>query len=82
MATREQIRFVQTQQPFRPFTIRTNAGKTFTVRHPELVSCDIRGREMVIHDEEGMHLVEMLLVEEIAPVNAETDQPTAQKNGE
>jgi hypothetical protein len=35
----------------------------FTVRHPELVSCDVHGRGMTIEDEQGSHLVEMLLIE-------------------
>jgi hypothetical protein len=71
MATREQVRFLQTQQPFRPFIIRLAGGRSFTVRHPELVSCSLNGREMIVNDEEGMHLIEMLLVEEMAPVRAE-----------
>src|SRR5205085_667913 len=69
MATREQVRHMQTAQPFRPFLVRVAGGRTFTIRHPELVSCSFNGREMVIHDEEGMHLVEMLLVEVLEPVN-------------
>jgi hypothetical protein len=63
VATREQLRFLQTRQPFRPFTITLGCGRSFTVRHPELVSCSTNGREMVVHDDDGMHLIEMLLVD-------------------
>jgi len=42
------------------------------VRHPELISCSLNGREMVVHDEAGMHLLEMLLVAEITRTLAES----------
>jgi len=65
MATREQVRQMQTAQPFRPLIVRLADGRSFEVRHPELISCSLNGREMVVHDEAGMHLLEMLLVAEI-----------------
>jgi hypothetical protein len=58
MATHQQVRFLQTQQPFRPFTVKLVGGRAFTVRHPENISCSLDGREIVIHDEEGMHLID------------------------
>jgi hypothetical protein len=39
------------------------------VRHPELASCSINGREMVVHDDDGMHLLEMFMVEILEDVN-------------
>jgi hypothetical protein len=42
-------------------------GRQFRVSHPELVACSEDGREMVLYDDDGMHLIEMLLVVEIAP---------------
>jgi len=73
---------MQTRQPFQAFTIRLTSGPTFTIRHPELVSCSVNNREMVIHDDEGMHLIEMLLVQEIAPVRVEAGQQPVRANGE
>jgi hypothetical protein len=67
MATREQVRIMQTSQPFRPFLVKLADGRHFRVTHPELISCSANGREMVIHDDDGMHLVEMLLVVELTP---------------
>jgi hypothetical protein len=70
MATREQLRSMQTTQPFRPFLIKLADGRAFRVNHPEVVSCSLNGRELVVHDEDGMHLLEMLLVAEMtrAPI--------------
>ncbi len=67
MAIREQVRAMQTAQPFRPFLVKLADGRHFTVTHPELISCSKNGREMALHDDDGMHLIEMLLVVELAP---------------
>jgi hypothetical protein len=63
MATREQLRAMTTAQPFRPFAIKLASGGSFQVRHPENVACSINGEEMTVYDEDGMHLVDMMLVE-------------------
>jgi hypothetical protein len=72
MATREQLRLMIRSEPFRPYLIRMAGGQTFTVRHPENASCDPNGRSLVIQDNEGMHRVEMLLVEVIEAVESES----------
>ncbi len=79
MATREQLRAMQTAQPFRPFVIRLNSGRSFLVKHPENAACDQISRSMTVYDDEGMHLVEMFLVEVIEP--AESSAPGSQANG-
>jgi hypothetical protein len=56
------------RQPFRPFTVKLVGGRSFTVRHPENISCSLDGREIVIHDEEGMNLIEALMPELMEPV--------------
>jgi hypothetical protein len=81
MATREQIRYLQTARPFQPFRIKLAGGNTFTVTHPELASCSVNGRELVVHDEQGMHLLEMTQVERIEPV-AFAAPPRAAGDGE
>ena len=70
MGTSGQLRTLITARPFRPFVIRLTGGQSFTVRHPENAACDLRGRELTVFDEEGMHLVEMLLVEAMEPAAA------------
>ena len=35
MATREQVRLMQTAQPFRPFLVKLADGRHFEVTHPE-----------------------------------------------
>ena len=83
MATHEQLRAFQTRQPFRPFRITLGSDRTFIIRHPELASCIINGREMVVHDDDGMHLLEMLMVEilEDAPEPARNETPPPEGNG-
>lgn len=36
MSPREILNYLQ-EQPFRPFRIRMNSGRTFEIRHPEMV---------------------------------------------
>jgi hypothetical protein len=79
MATREQVRRFQTAQPFRPFLVRLADGRQFEVRHPELISCDVRGREMFLSDDEGTHYIEMLLVAEM--ISAPSGVVAPQDNG-
>jgi hypothetical protein len=73
MATREMLRQMVMTRPFRPFLIRVADGQTFTIRHPELVSCSANGRELQINTEDdGLVLLEMLLVTSMAPLSSET----------
>jgi hypothetical protein len=81
MATKEQVRAMTTAQPFRPFLVKLAGGRTFEVRHPENIACDLLGRGMTIYDEQGMHLLEMLLVELIEPV-MEPAKPKTEGDGE
>jgi hypothetical protein len=67
MATIGQFRTFIIASPFRPFVIRMAGGRVLTVRHPENAACDTRGRESALFDDDGMHLVEMLLVEVMEP---------------
>ena len=67
MASNAQVRLMQTAQPFRPFLVNLADGRHFEVRHPENVACSQNGREMVIFDNDEMHLLEMLLVVELTP---------------
>jgi hypothetical protein len=62
MTTREQLRDMVTARPFRPYVITLADGESLTIRHPELVSCDTRGRDMQINSENGLVRVEMLVV--------------------
>ncbi len=74
MATREQLRKMLSNRPFVPFVIRLTGGRVFTVAHPELASCDVQGRGMTIEDDQGSHLVEMLLVEVMEPATSPAEQ--------
>ena len=67
MATNLQVRTMVRAEPFRPFLVKLADGRSFEVRHPENIACATNGREMTIYDDDGMHLIEMLLVVEMAP---------------
>jgi hypothetical protein len=78
MATREQLRDMVTARPFRPYVITLADGQTFTIRHPELVACDTRGRDLQINTDDGLVRVEMLLVKSMTQIE---QQPSTQANG-
>jgi hypothetical protein len=59
-------------RPFRPYLIKLADGQSFEIRHPELVSCSVNGREMQINTEQGLVLVEMLLVVSMSPVSSDS----------
>ena len=82
MATRELVRLMQTTRPFRPFLVKLADGRSFVVRHPELVSCSLNERPGdVPQDEAGVHLIEMLMsIELIAAPDAEAaEKPQAKR---
>jgi hypothetical protein len=65
MTDREQLRTMQTAQPFRTFLVKLADGRHFEVTHPELAACSKDGRSMTLYDDDGMHLLEMLMVVEL-----------------
>jgi hypothetical protein len=81
MATRDQVRTAMRAQPFRPFAIKLADGRQFRIDHPEFIAVSPNGREMVIYDDEGMSLIEMLMVVEVrmtrSPEQAPEPEPTA-----
>jgi hypothetical protein len=80
VATPEQLREMITARPFRPFVVKLASGESYTIRHPENASCDARGRSMSVYDDDGFHLVEMLLVEVMEPMRSPAG-PGAEGNG-
>jgi len=67
MATNAQVRLMMTAEPFRPFLVKLAEGRPFEVRHPENISCSPNGREVVVYDDTGMHLLEQRLLIELVP---------------
>jgi hypothetical protein len=78
MATPSQIRILATAKPFRPYRVRLSSGHSYLITHPENAACGLEGRssELVVFDEEGMHLLDMMLVGALEPVSA----PAAAEN--
>jgi hypothetical protein len=69
MASVAQIREVMHAQPFRPFTVHLVDGRTYAVPHPDFiaVSTSLRNRDLTVHDDDGVHLIDLALVVEIHP---------------
>jgi hypothetical protein len=67
MATVEQVRDAMHTVPFRGFTVRLTDGREYFVRHPDYISVPAapRGRDLVIHDAQGTHRVDLLHVVEV-----------------
>ena len=59
MVTREQLREIMGTRPFRPFLVVTAGGDEFQVRDPGNASCSVKGDEMVVYDDRGMHVLDM-----------------------
>ena len=58
-----EIRSAVTARPFRPFTIYLAGQRAFHVPHPEYVVIHPKGRwVMLVHDDGGYEIAEMLLV--------------------
>ncbi len=78
MTTIGQVRDAMHTQPFRAFTVKLVDGKSYTVMHPDFISVPTlpRGRDLVIHDDEGMHLIDLgLIVEVHIPDATRTNRP-------
>jgi hypothetical protein len=69
MASAAQIREVMHAQPFRPFTIHLVDGRTYSVHHPHFVSVStsLRNRDLTVHDDVSVHLIDLARVVEVHP---------------
>jgi len=77
MATIEQIREAMHTQPFLGFTVKLVDGQSYRVKHPDFIAVpeSPRGRNLVVHDREGMHLIDLNVVVELeVPTAAETPE--------
>jgi hypothetical protein len=75
MTHQEVLNYVQAQ-PFRPFRIRMNSGRTFDIHHPEMVR--VGRRDLLIFtfvsDSPAVYgrweNISLLLIESLAPLDA------------
>ena len=75
MTPQEVLNYVQAQ-PFRPFRIRMNSGRTFDIHHPEMVR--VGRRDLLIFtfvsDSPAVYdrweNISLLLIESLAPLDA------------
>ena len=75
MSPQEILNYLQ-MQPFRPFRIRMNSGRTFEVRHPEMVRVGERDLLIFTFVSDSPNIydrwenIAMLLIESLAPLEA------------
>jgi hypothetical protein len=67
--------------PFRPFIVHLADGAQYTVKHPDFISVGVNNLELVIHDDDGMHLIDMDLVTEVHRPVQPTERPASESNG-
>jgi hypothetical protein len=77
MITYQRFGSYVTAEPFRPFRIQMNGGRTFKIRHPEMISV---GRSTAhiftamsddpVPANERQNEVSLLLIESIEPIDA------------
>lgn len=66
--TTQQLREMLQAQPFQPFDIYTADGRSFSVRHPELVFITPGGRTIgVAVDDDAIAIIDLLLVTSLQP---------------
>ena len=77
MATIEQVRDAMHSQPFQPFTVNTGRWPILHGQTPglHLRSDTAARRNLVIHDNEGMHLIDLNLVVEVQVPDAAASSP-------
>lgn len=75
MTPQEVLNYVQAQ-PFRPFRIRMNSGRTFDIRHPEMVRVGRRDLLIFTFISDSPEVydrwenVSLLLIESLSPLEA------------
>ena len=50
---------------FRAFTVHLNDGRSYLIKHPDFISYSPNNREMTVHDEQGVHHIDMDNVSEV-----------------
>jgi hypothetical protein len=86
MATMAMIRDAMHRAPFRGFTVRLSDGRHFIISHPDFVSVSPlpQSRDLVIHDEQGMHRIDLIHVVEVSesdPGLASAAEKAVEDNG-
>lgn len=71
-ATINQVREAMHTQPFAPFTVHLAVRRQYQVKHPDFIAYGPNLRELTVHDDQGVHLIDMRTVVELfVPTAAE-----------
>ncbi len=65
VATMNQVQAAMHSPPFRAFTVHLNDGRSYLIKHPDFISYSPNNREMTVHDEQGVHSIDMRNVSEV-----------------
>ena len=61
-----------------PFTVHLNDGRSYLIKHPDRISYSPNNREMTVHDEQGVHYIDMCNLSEVHVPRSSAD---ASSNG-
>ena len=82
----DRIQEIIRSQPFRPFTLRMVNGSSYLIKHPEFVALPqtLRQRNIVFFGEDGVHIIDLALIQELVVAAEPTPPPavTTTGNGE
>ncbi len=65
VATMDQDQAAMHSQPFRAFTVHLTDGRSYLIKHPDFISYSPNNREMTVHEELGVHFIDMRNVSEV-----------------
>jgi hypothetical protein len=67
MAQLDRVREAMHQQPFQPFVVHLLNGTSYVVKHPDFIALPPgeRKRDIVLYSDDGVHLIDLALVQEI-----------------
>ncbi len=84
MATRDQVRAAMHRQPFVGFTVNLSSGQSFYVKHPDFIAIPATevGRDVVIHDNDGMHLIDILHIAGVSVPQVASAAAKSEGNGD
>jgi len=60
-----QVQAAMHSQPFRVVTVHLNDGTSYLIKHPDFISYSPNNCEMTVHDERGVHPIDLCNVSEI-----------------
>ena len=59
MATMNQVQAAMHSQPCRALTVHRDDGSSYLIKHLDFISYSLDNRELTVHDELGVHFIDL-----------------------